>query len=64
MKNETFWKTKAGSFTVVFIIVMLAFVIILIGLYQGKSYLYTTGCILIILSMLYSPVKKYILDRK
>ena len=64
MKNETFWKTKAGSFTIVFLVVMLAFVMILTGLYQGNAYLYIAGCVLIVLSMLYSPIKKYILDRK
>lgn len=64
MKNENFWKTKAGGFTLVFLMVMLAFGMILIGIYQKKEYLDIAGCILILVSMLYSPVKKYILDRK
>jgi hypothetical protein len=59
-----FFKTKAGGLTIAFAVIMIAFVMIMAGLGSGKDTLCTIGFVLIVVAMLYSPVKVHILDRK
>lgn len=59
-----FFKTKAGGLTIAFAVIMVAFVMIMSGLGSGNDILCTIGFGLIIVAMLYSPVKVHILDRK
>ena len=58
MKNS-FFKTKEGGLTIAFIIIMIQG-----GLAAGMNALAYLGFILVIVSMLYSPVKVFIIDRK
>lgn len=64
MEKQSFWKTKAGGLTLAFIIIMIAFVIIMAGLGMSNDVLCMIGFIMIVVAMLYSPVKVYIIDRK
>lgn len=64
MKNQSFFKTKAGGLTIVFLIMMLAFGIIMAGLGTSNDVLCTVGFLMIIVAMLYSPVKVFIIERK
>ncbi|MGM9616679.1 hypothetical protein [Butyricicoccus sp.] len=64
MEQKGFFQTKAGGLTIAFIVIMIAFVMIMAGLYTGASVLCTVGFVLIVVAMLYSPVKVYILDRR
>lgn len=59
-----FFKTKAGGLTIAFAVIMIAFVMIMAGLDSGNDTLCTIGFVLIVVAMLYSPVKVHILDRK
>ena len=59
-----FFKTKAGGLTVAFAVIMASFVIIMSGLGSENDILCTVGFVLIVIAMLYSPVKVHILDRK
>ena len=59
-----FFKTKAGGLTIAFAVIMIAFVMIMAGLSSGNDMLCTIGFVLIVVAMLYSPVKVHILDRK
>ena len=63
MKNS-FFKTKEGGLTIAFIIIMISFCLIQGGLAAGMNALAYLGFILVIVSMLYSPVKVFIIDRK
>ena len=58
-----FFKTKAGGLTIAFAVIMASFVMIMAGLGSGNDMLCTVGFILIVVAMLYSPVKVHILDR-
>lgn len=53
--EEKFWKTRAGAMTKAFLVIMIAFVIILIGLYKSNSILCEIGFVMIIAAMLYAP---------
>lgn len=64
MEQKGFFQTKAGGLTIAFIVIMLAFAMILAGLYTGTDVLCTIGFVLIVAAMLYSPVDVYILNRK
>lgn len=63
MEKKSFFKTKAGGLTVAFVVIMVAFVIIMAGLSVGNDMLCTVGFLLIVLAMLYSPVKVYIIRK-
>ncbi len=63
MEEKNFFKTKAGGLTIAFIVIMAAFVLIMIGLNTANNALSTVGLVLVILAMLYSPVKVYILRK-
>ncbi len=63
MKNS-FFKTKEGGLTIAFIIIMISFFLIQTGLKTGTNGLAMVGFVLVILSMLYSPVKVFIIDKK
>ena len=62
--KQSFWSTKAGGLTLAFIVIMVAFVVIMIGNYTENSICHLVGFIAIVAAMLYSPVKVHILDRK
>ena len=64
MEQKGFFQTKAGGLTIAFIVIMIAFAMIMAGLYTGTSVLCTIGFVLIVVAMLYSPIKVYILDRR
>jgi len=63
MEEKSFFKTKEGGLTIAFIVIMVAFVLIMIGLGSSGDGLCMVGFLLIVVAMLYSPVKVYILDR-
>ena len=62
MEKKSFFRTKAGGLTIAFLVIMVAFAMIMAGLYMGQSMLCTIGFVLIVVSMLYSPVNVYILE--
>ena len=63
MEQKGFFQTKAGGLTIAFIVIMVAFAMIMEGLYNGTSDLWTIGVDLIVVAMLYSPVEVYILSK-
>ena len=63
MEEKSFFKTKEGGLTIAFIVILVAFVLIMIGLGSSGDGLCKVGFLLIVVAMLYSPVKVYILDR-
>lgn len=64
MEKKSFWKTNAGALTVAFIITMIGFALILLGVNHGMNGLATGGFVAVVVAMLISPVKVFIIDRK
>ncbi|QLB42850.1 hypothetical protein HV560_08500 [Mannheimia pernigra] len=62
--ESSFFKTKAGKMTLAFIVIMLAFALIMLGIYQVNNVFIHIGFVLMLLAMLYSPVDVFILNRK
>ena len=64
MAKSNFWKTKAGALTIGFIIAMISFVITLVGIKMNSEMVQNLGLVLVIIAVLISPVKVFIIDRK
>ena len=64
MEKSNFWKTKAGALTIGFIITMISFVITLVGIKMNFEMVQNLGLVLVIIAVLISPVKVFIIDRK
>lgn len=64
MEKKSFWSTNAGALTIAFIITMIGFALILIGANHGASALTTVGFIAVVVAMLISPIKVFVLDRR
>lgn len=64
MEKKSFWKTNAGALTVAFIITMIGFTLILLGVNHGMNGLATGGFAAVVMAMIISPIKVFIIDRK
>ena len=64
MEKKSFFKTKEGGLTIAFIVIMIAFVIIMAGLNTVNDTVCLAGFIIMVAAMLYSPVKTFILKPK
>lgn len=64
MDKINFWKTKAGALTIVFILAMLSFIIILFGIKMNSETVENFGLIVVIVAVLISPIKVFILDKR
>ena len=64
MDKTSFWKTKAGALTVGFILAMLSFMIILVGIKMNSETVENFGLIVVIVAVLISPIKVFILDKR
>lgn len=64
MDKTSFWKTKAGALTIGFILAMLSFVIILIGIKINSETIENLGLVIVIVAVLISPIKVFILDKR
>ena len=64
MDKTSFWKTKAGALTVGFILAMLSFMIILVGIKMNSETIENFGLALVIVAVLISPIKVFILDKR
>ncbi|MDY5987083.1 hypothetical protein [Sporofaciens sp. SGI.106] len=63
MEKKSFFKTKEGGLTIAFIVIMIAFVIIMAGVNMSSDLVCLIGFLLIVAAMLYSPVRVYILKK-
>lgn len=61
MEKISFFKTKEGGLTIAFIVIMIAFFIILAGLKTASEIICLAGFVIMVAAMLYSPVKVFIL---
>ena len=61
MEKKNFYKTKEGGLTLAFIVIMIAFVIVMAGLSAVNDTVCLIGFILMMAAILYSPVKTFIL---
>ena len=64
MDKINFWKTKAGALTIGFILAMLSFIIILFGIKMNSETVENSGLIVVIVAVLISPIKVFILDKR
>ena len=64
MEKKSFWKTNAGALTVAFIITMIGVTLILLGVNHEMNGLATGGFAAVVVAMLISPIKVFIIDRK
>lgn len=64
MANSSFFHTKAGKMTLAFIVIMVAFVLIMLGLTYENRLLGYIGFSAMLLAMIYSPLDVYIINRK
>ena len=63
MEQNGFFQTTAGRLTIAFLVIAVAFVLIVAGLQSDGNGLCTVGFLMIVAAMLYSPVKVYLIDR-
>ena len=63
MEQNGFFQTKEGRLTIAFLVIAVAFVLIVAGLQSDGNGLCTVGFLMIVAAMLYSPVKVYLIDR-
>lgn len=63
MHTTGFFHTKAGRLTVAFIFIMVAFTLILVELKMTKNGSCMAGFVLLVATMLYSPVKIYVIEK-
>ena len=63
MDKTSFLKTKAGALTVGFILAMLSFMIILVGIKMNSLSIENFGLAVVIVAVLISPIKVFILDK-
>lgn len=64
MEKKSFFKTKEGGLTIAFVVIMVAFFIILAGLNTANDTVCMAGFVIMVAAMLYSPVKTFILKPK
>ena len=64
MEKKSFWTKNAGALTIAFIITMIGFALILLGVNHGMNGLAIGGFIAVVVAMLISPIKVFIIDRK
>ena len=64
MDKINFWKTKAGALTIGFILAMLSFMIILVGIKMNSGTIENFGLAVVIVAVLISPIKVFILDKR
>ncbi|QLB16507.1 hypothetical protein A6B40_02345 [Mannheimia varigena] len=62
--ETSFFKTKAGKMTLAFIVTMLAFALIMLGIAQMNNSFIHIGFVLMVAAMVYSPIDVFILNRK
>lgn len=63
MEKKNFFKTKEGGLTIAFIVIMIAFVVIMAGLNLSNDGICLAGFLMIAAAMLYSPFKVFVLQR-
>ena len=63
MEKKRFFKSKEGGLTVAFVVILIAFVLILAGLKMQGDGMCAAGFVLMAAAMLYSPLKVYVFDR-
>ena len=63
MDKINFWKTKAGALTIGFILAMVSFIIILVGIKMNSLSVENFGLAVVIVAVLISPIKVFILDK-
>ena len=63
MDKTSFWKTKAGTLTIGFILAMVSFIIILVGIKMNSLSIENFGLAVVIVAVLISPIKVFILDK-
>ena len=64
MDKTKFWKTKAGALTIGYINAMLSYIIILFGIKMNSEKVENFGLIVVIVAVLISPIKVFILDKR
>ena len=64
MEKTSFWRTKAGALTIGFVVAMVSFMVILMGIKMKSEMLENCGLVLVIVAVLISTIKVFILDRK
>lgn len=63
-EKKSFFRTKEGGLTIAFIVIIIAFLIILAGLGSKKDSVCLAGFVIMVCAMLYSPVKTFIIKPK
>lgn len=63
MEKKSFFKTKQGGLTIAFIVIILAFILILSGLRTQQDIACMTGFVMMVAAMLYAPLKVFVIDR-
>lgn len=63
MSQKSFFQTKAGGLTLAFLVLMVAFLVIVFGIYLEINVMCVAGFFMMLLGMLYAPVKVYVIDK-
>ena len=63
MEKKKIFQTDAGRLIIAFLAIMMAFAVIMIGLYTENELCYLIGFLVIAAEMLYYPIKVHIYER-
>ncbi|MEA4895253.1 MAG: hypothetical protein VB064_08315 [Oscillospiraceae bacterium] len=63
MKNNPFFKTYEGELTIAFIVILVTFLIMTISLKANNVGLSEAGLVITLLAILYSPFRKFVLNK-
>jgi len=64
MSEKKFFQTKEGAMTLSFLVIMIAFVLIMVGVAIGVDLLCDISYIVLLLAVLYIPFRTYVLRKK
>ena len=62
-KKNSYFRSKEGGLTMAVIVTFVGFIMTLLGLRADIPGVYGTGFVLMVASMLYSPVRTYIIRK-
>lgn len=64
MEKKSFWKTMEGELTIAFIVILVAFAVIMVGIGSGNESFAVAGLFLVIIAIMYSPLRVFVFKKK
>lgn len=64
MQAQSFFRTKEGGLSIAGLVILVSFPITLLGIHTGADWLSAVGLGLILLGMIYSPLRTYVFGKR